>query len=103
MTERLIARFQRWAELSSAEEEALRTLPGEQVTFARGDHPLRSHHAAGSTMLMVDGWAAHYKDAISGNSPSADHDQPELPAPQPAVTEPPPPVMEPAPTERETL
>ena len=66
MTERLIARFQRWAELSSAEEEALRTLPGEQVTFARGDHPLRSHHAAGSTMLMVDGWAAHYKDAISG-------------------------------------
>jgi sec-independent protein translocase protein TatA len=44
-----------------------------------------------------------FKDAISGNSPSADHDQPELPAPQPAVTEPPPPVMEPAPTERETL
>ena len=66
MTEALITRLKRWAELSPAEEDALRNLPGEQLCFARGDHPLRGNNEAGCTMLMVDGWAAHYKDTING-------------------------------------
>ena len=66
MTEALITRLKRWAELSPPEEEALRTLPGELAVFARGDHPLRGTYEPGCTMLMVDGWAARYKDTVNG-------------------------------------
>ncbi|HKC77437.1 MAG TPA: twin-arginine translocase TatA/TatE family subunit [Gaiellaceae bacterium] len=52
-----------------------------------------------------------FKDAVTGNTPSAPDEQPVLPPAQPtvmeptptSVTEPTPAVMEPAPTERETL
>jgi sec-independent protein translocase protein TatA len=44
-----------------------------------------------------------FKDAVTGNTPSASDEQPELPPADPIVTESPPAVMKPTPTEHETV
>ena len=66
MTSALLSKLQRWAYLSDEDARLIKTLPGEHLTLARGDHPLTPADHEECSLLVTEGWAAEYKDTPSG-------------------------------------
>jgi CRP-like cAMP-binding protein len=65
-TDVLLNRLQRWAVLSSDDINFVRMLPGEQLHLHRGDDPFARHDPSIFTLLILDGWAAEYREIASG-------------------------------------
>jgi len=61
----LLSRLQRWAEFTPAEIALVQDLPGQTIAAQRGDIlPLDLRD--GGSLIMLDCWAATFKDAPSG-------------------------------------
>lgn len=55
-----------WADLGEAEISAIMGLPGTRLFLARGDHPFDRIRRRDQALLILDGWAAEYKDRPNG-------------------------------------
>jgi CRP-like cAMP-binding protein len=62
----LSRKLSRWIALPEADQQMLETLPGHVRGFARGDRPLVGIDPTSCTLLMLEGWAAEYKDTPHG-------------------------------------
>jgi len=62
----VVRKLSRWIALSEADCGLLETLPGRVQGFARGERPLTGIDPTSCTLLMLEGWAAEYKDTPSG-------------------------------------
>ena len=66
MTSALLNRLRRWGPLSTDEESLIESALGRTSNADRGDHPLARIDASEYSLLMMEGWAAEYKDTRCG-------------------------------------
>ena len=66
MRTELVRKLSRWIMLPEADRGMLETLPGRVQGFARGERPLAGIDPTRCTLLMLEGWAAEFKDAPNG-------------------------------------
>jgi len=62
----LVRKLSGWTPLTESDCWALQALPGPVRSLARGEHPLAGVDRAECTLLMLEGWAAEYKDMPNG-------------------------------------
>lgn len=62
----LAKKFGEWVHLTEAEMAAIARLPGTRLSLARGDDPFAQIPCANHAMLLLEGWAAEYKDRSTG-------------------------------------
>jgi CRP-like cAMP-binding protein len=55
-----------WVDLAEPELGAIARLPGKRLTLSRGDDPFGQISCADHALLMLEGWAADYKDTSTG-------------------------------------
>lgn len=66
MRQALVRKLVRWIVLTDEDRRLLGALPGRIQGFMRGDRPLAGVDPTTCTLLMLEGWAAEYKDTPSG-------------------------------------
>lgn len=66
LSDALITKLSRWQQLPAELASRVRELPGRHVSFLRGDQPLGGLNQDSCSLLMLEGWAARYKDTASG-------------------------------------
>jgi CRP-like cAMP-binding protein len=62
----LAKKFGGWVNLTEPELAAIARLPGRRLTLARGDDPFGQIECVDHALLMLEGWAADYKDRCNG-------------------------------------
>lgn len=66
MSSALFNRLQRWAPLSAQDASLLESTLRRTSIVERGDHPLARIDAHAYSLVMLEGWAADYKDTRCG-------------------------------------